>query len=335
MPTGSSFLWEENFIWEAPEETPFQTTGPMATTGFEGAFYMVYGVDNGSLRLASLDVDDWSESQDVGIATTGNLALATSNGQMTLAYVDDQNQLATLTYSLAEGWSTKPTVLAKEANNVSLASYNDGTQLMLAYTDASGQLYSITTDTNGKWQSAVTVGFSTTGDIQLGVLGTSIYLIFQDTANNQMMVCSYNTADFNVVTLEKTAYNGPQSNTTKDKWSPNVYPVAHYSATAYPGTPKEKEPVTQPYVGAGPLACATLDGVMHLVHAGVNNPLMLTESFSIHGIMTPELPISYDPTKSGTTNSGYGTLAQAGWSEQVALHGTYVKGGASMAEVDW
>ena len=149
-----------------------------------------------------------------------------------------------------------------------------------------------------------------------------------------MMVCSYNTADFNVVTLEKSAYNGPQSNTTKDKWSPNVYPVAHFSFAAYAGTPKEKEPVTQPYVGLGSLACATLDGVMHLTHQGVSNDLVLTESFSIHGLMTPEQPISYDVNKSATTNSGYGTLAQAGWSEQTAILGAYTKGATSMAEVN-
>ena len=32
------------------------------------------------------------------------------------------------------------------------------------------------------------------------------------------------------------------------------------------------------------MAVATLDGVMHLVHPGPANPLLLTETFSISGV---------------------------------------------------
>ena len=327
------FLWNETFIWEAPEPTPFQVAGQMASTSYKDVLYMVYAEESGDLCYSTFDGDHWSESRPVGVSATGEMAMASTADQLTLAYVAE-GKLMSLNYTESKGWGKKPQQLAEGVSKVTMASFNEASQLMLAYSDTSGNVHSIVTNNAGEWQAAVAVGFSSAGEIQLGVLGPSIYLIMQDTTTNQMMVCSYNTADFNVVTLEKSAYNGPQSNTTKDKWSPNVYPVAHFSFAAYAGTPKEKEPVTQPYAGSGSLACATLDGVMHLTHQGVSNDLVLTGSFSIHGLMTPEQPISYDVNKSDTTNSGYGTLAQAGWSEQTAILGAYTKGATSMAEVN-
>ncbi|MEC7755241.1 MAG: alkaline phosphatase family protein [Bacteroidota bacterium] len=327
------FLWGETFIWEAPEPTPFTLTGAMALSNYKDALYLVYAAADGNLHYATFDGDNWSDTQSVGVAASGSMALAVVNHSLTLAYVEGST-LKTLTYTEQTGWSKNPQTLQQNADKLSLVSYNEATQLMLAYTDSTGAVYSMTTDAQGHWQTAVSVGFSSNGDIELGVLGASIYLMMEDTNSHQIQVCSYNTADFNVVTLETSAYNGPQSNTSKDKWSPNVYPVAHFSAAAYAGTPKEKEPVSQPYLGSGELACATLDGVMHLVHRGVGNDLLLTESFSIHGLMTPEHTISYDPAQSATTNSGYGTLAQAGWSEQSAILGAYASGATGMAEVN-
>lgn len=328
------FLWDETFIWDAPEETPISSKGLISSASFADVLYTVFEGENGNLVFVTLDVDDWSTPQKIGIKNIANGSLASQTDQLTLAYVNGKNQLAIATYTLENGWSIETETLNNNASKVSITSFNNGSQLMLVYTDDSGAIHSICTDTTGKWQPPVAVGFSSKGEIELGVLGPSIYLIFQDMSNNQMMVCSYNTAPYNVVTLEASKYNGPQSNTSINKWSQNVYPVAHFSAAAYPGTPKEKEPVTQPYQGSGPLACATLDGVLHLTHLGANNDLLLTEEFSIHGIMTPENPISYDPTKSSTTNTGYGTLAQAGWSEQTAIHAAYVNGNIAMASHD-
>ncbi len=336
------FLWDETFIWEAPEETPLQTAGNIASAGLDEALYLVYNAGEGMLHYTTMDEDDWSQPRSLGITTKGALAMATLNNQLVLCYVDDKNQLASVHYSIESGWSEKPQVLAKDATKVSVAAFNDQTQLMLAYSDSKGNLNSITaamgTDKTITWQSSVAVGFSSQGDIEVAVLGPSIFLIYQDLANHQMMVCSYNTADYNVVTLEKSKYNGPWSNTTKDKWSPSVYPVQHFSSAFLPNTPKsaahEKEPVTIPYLGSGPLAAATLDGVLRLTHPGVNNDLMLTEEFSIHGVMTPEKPISYDPKDNTTTNTGYGTLAEAGWSEQNPIHGAYVAKVSTMATVN-
>lgn len=329
------FLWDETFIWEAPEETPLQTDGHMTCAALEEALYLVFDAGGGALHYSTLDGDDWSDPRPVGISTTGDLAMACFKNELVLTFVNDQAELACINYTVENGWENAPKVLAKQATSVTLAAINSQSQLMVAYTDEQGTLHSIVTDNSGTWSTqAVAVGFSTKGAIQLGVLGPTVLLMFQDVETEQVMICSYNTADYNVVTLEKSKYNGPWSNTTQDQWSPSIYPVQHFSAGAYAGTAKEKEPVNQPYKASGPLTCATLDGVLHLAHPGAGNDLMLTEEFSIHGTMTPKEPISYNPQQSNSTNTGYGTLAQAGWSLQNPINGAYVSKVSAMCAVD-
>jgi hypothetical protein len=115
------------------------------------------------------------------------------------------------------------------------------------------------------------------------------------------------------VTVLPNKYGGPQDDTTVDAWSPTAFPVAHFSAR--PDATGQRQPSTRPYETSGPLAIATLDGVMHLVHPGPSNPLLLTETFSISGVMTPAKPVSYKNAASDV-NNGFGTLAEAGWSWQ-------------------
>ena len=146
-----------------------------------------------------------------------------------------------------------------------------------------------------------------------------------------MNVVSYNTAPFNVVTVKESQWSGPYDNTTKDAWSPSTFPVAHFSHGPNPLTPDEDEPLLQPYQAKGPFVAATLDGVIHLAHPGVSNPLVLTETFSLSGIMTPLEPISYDKSDETTTSNGYGTLAQAGWSRQTPINGVYHHAARAMA----
>ena len=50
--------------------------------------------------------------------------------------------------------------------------------------------------------------------------------------------------------------------------------------------------------------------------------------------MTPKEPISYNPADNTTTNTGYGTLAQAGWSVQTPINGAFVSKVSSMSSVD-
>ncbi len=106
----------------------------------------------------------------------------------------------------------------------------------------------------------------------LGTLGESLYLIVKTPDKQSMSVVSYNTAPFNVVSVAKNKYGGPWDNTVVDAWSPSAFPVAHFS-----GAPRHGRSAAAA-VGAalrgtsGPMAIATLDGVMHLVHPGSGQP---------------------------------------------------------------
>ena len=79
------------------------------------------------------------------------------------------------------------------------------------------------------------------------------------------------------------------------------------------------------------MVVATLDGVMHLVHPGPGNPLLLTETFSIAGVMTPSQPVSYKSADSPTVSNGFGTLAEAGWSRQSPIFAARCEAGGELA----
>ena len=328
------FLWGKDFKWKAPENTPLKFKGSVATAALDNTLYAVYDTGGGNLSYNTWNGKAWSDAEDTGITgATGDLAMEAYGDTLKLVSVGSDNAMSLYTFKQKEGWSAAEK-LGGSVNKVALKSFDEGKQLMLAFSShKNGQLYSMVTLDTGQWLSAVKVQkFTSTADIELACLGTSIYLIFQDATTGLMQTCSYNTAEFNVVTLQTTKYNGPQSNTSINQWSPNVYPVRHFSTAAYPGTPGEDEPVIEPYKSKGPLSCATLDGVMHLTHNGSKNGALMTESFSIHGLMTPVNPISYNPAETATTNTGYGTLVQAGWSEQSAIKGASMSGYSAMTQ---
>ena len=79
------------------------------------------------------------------------------------------------------------------------------------------------------------------------------------------------------------------------------------------------------------MAAATMEGVLHLIHIGVSNTVLLTETLSIPGLLTPKNPISYNPKLRATSSNGFGTLAEASWTPQVPIHGSRCGPGAPLA----
>jgi hypothetical protein len=138
-----------------------------------------------------------------------------------------------------------------------------------------------------------------------------------------MNVVSYNTAPFNVV----TGTGG--SNTTQYAWSPSAFPVQHFAAgpNRAPGTDKS----LAPYGGAAPFAAATLDGVIHFAHAAPDGAMLLSTTFSLSGVLTPQNPVAYAESNTTATSNGYGTLAEAGWSRQEPIPGVSVSGASALA----
>lgn len=157
----------------------------------------------------------------------------------------------------------------------------------------------------------------TDGGMALGALGETLLLIVKAPGAQSMNAVSYNSAPFNVVTVPPNKYGGAQDNTTVDAWSLSAFPVAHFSSRSDATGPRQ--PSARPYETSSPMAIATLDGVMHLVHPGAGKPLLLTEMFSIAGVMTPSQPVLSKSTDSATASNGFGTLAEAGWSQQSPL----------------
>lgn len=319
------FLWQKRFEWSAPCETPICTKGTFDATSFQGSLMLLYTEDNGDLySVASTDYG-WTSPRPLEVRAS-RVAVASYHDTMMVFYTQNTGPnagpLYVKTYTPLYGWSA-PTQLAAQAQQVSACALADG--IMVVFSLLDGAVVSRRWRNDG-WEDAVQTGYCADGALTLNKLGASLLLIYKTEGQHTMQVATYNTQPFNVVTLTEGPYSGPWDDTTVDTWSPSVFPVCHFSQRPSPMTPGEPEPVADAYKAGGPLATCVLDGVLHLMHPGIGHPQILTETFSIHGLMTPKLPVSYDPAKNTTTSNGYGTLAQAGWSEQRLMPGHETQG---------
>jgi len=205
----------------------------------------------------------------------------------------------------------------------SFIDYGDGTEkLMLVYA-LNGAMQSQTYASDA-WTAPISVGQQTDGALVVTALGTSLFVIYKVPGTNGMNVVSYNTAPFNVVTASNA------SKTTQYLWSPSAFPVAHfaYSPNRTDADAPMPVPVTHAYEGFGVLAAATLDGVVHFAHGAASGSQVMTETFSISGIFTPQNVVN-DAT-GATASNGWGTLAEAGWSLQVPIEGALAGGAMAM-----
>ena len=118
-------------------------------------------------------------------------------------------------------------------------------------------------------------------------------LIAKAVGSSQMQVVSYNTADFNVVTIEKGLTSGPYNNSTKGIWSPSAFPVSRFGVNP---DSKSDEPTPEllPFTAGSPLATAEVAGVIHLAHPMADQSQIVEETFSISGVLTSALPEDYE-----------------------------------------
>ncbi|MFT4554187.1 MAG: hypothetical protein ACI9S8_002833 [Chlamydiales bacterium] len=202
---------------------------------------------------------------------------------------------------------------------------------MLAWKNDTGDIFSKTFE-NAQWNNIEFTNHNTDGQLTLSSLGSNIPLIFKTVGQETMSVVSYNTESFNVVSYADSAYSGPYDDTTMGQWSPSAFPVAHFLHGPNPLTPDENEPLLQAYLSGDSFVAASLDGVMHLVHPDPEKAQLMTETFSIRGVMTPKLKVSYNSSDETSTSNGYGTLAEAGWSTQPPLNTAYTRGNLEMAK---
>lgn len=322
------FLWCEQFAWGEPQASPVvqASLGGLAIAALAAMLYVAYADEDGVLWWRTFDGSVWSAPQPIGVSSGGALGMAACNDELVLIYQTDDGGLDQAVYT-GTHWKSEGPVVSAPAPSFALASDADGHDAVLAWRDGAGELHARWRK-SGIWAESVPVGHCSDGDLSLAVLGPSVYLIARAPGADTLNVVSYNTAPFNAVNVPAGNYAGPYDDTTVGTWSPSVFPVAHFAMGPNPATPGEPEPVLQPYRAGAPLAAATLGGVAHLVHPGVDNRQLLTERFSISGVMTPKLRVSYNASDKKTTSNGYGTLAEAGWSRQLAIDGIVHQGGS-------
>jgi hypothetical protein len=328
------FLWGRRFRWGAPQRTPFAAGGALAVADCGGALHIVYAASEGGLVLRSYAAGGWSEERPLGVKGDG-VALASYRGGLLLVIRDAEGVLRSLQYHLTTGWSALDAepIATGAQGGFALAGLDGDERAMLVWRDRTGALQS-RARRGGAWQAAVPVGGFTAdagAPVTLSSLGPTLYLIFKAPGADTMSVVSCNTAPFNVVSVPANKYGGAQDDTTVDAWSPSAFPVAHFSARPDAATRNELEPVTRAFRAGGALAAATLDGVLHLAHPTPDHPLVLSATLSIAGLMTPAKPVSYKSADQATVSDGFGTLAEAGWSTQVPVHGALVAPGGALA----
>jgi len=330
------FLWGRRFEWSGPQETPFasEASGPLCAAGFGGVFFIACAATDGTVRVRRRAVDNghWSTEETLPLEASGGLAMASTFSELLILARSGSGMLQCAKYDIQHGWSMEESSNSMIVGSFALASFAHETKIMLTFADLSGDVYSCVRDDNAStgWAATVPVPAACTdGGMVLGALGESLFLIVKAPGTQMMNVVSYNSAPFNVVTVPKNKYGGEQDNTTIDTWSPSAFPVAHFSSR--PDATEQRQPLAHPYETSGPMAIATLDGVMHLVHPGTGNTQFLTETFSIAGVMTPSKPVSYKSANSEIASNGFGTLAEAGWSRQSTIFDSQCESGGALA----
>ena len=314
------FLWGRRFEWSDPQSTPFEHfDGPLAAAGFADALFAACAAADRTIRVRtrSAEYRRWSMEETLPIEGAGGIAMASTFSELVLVARSTEGRLTCMKYDLQHGWSAAALPANAPVAAFALASFAHEKKIMLAFRDDSGAVRSRirgTEDSADAWDKEVPVpAAETDGGMVLNALGESLYLIVKAPKLQAMNVVSYNTAPFNMVTVLENKYGGPWDNTTVDTWSPCAFQVAHFSSG--PDKRDIRQPLQRPYETSGPMAVATLDGVMHLVHPGTGNPLLVTETFSVSGVMTPAKPVAYKNPRRDV-NNGFGTLAESGWSKQ-------------------
>lgn len=323
------FLWGERFCWYHPEEIQWSGSNSeanhpieMTSAAMNDLLYQFNLETNGNITL--LTMDEWgtySATQQPDILAdlkANSVACAANEQQLILAVIDYEQTLHTFSYSLARGWQSM-TLTASDIYLVDVTELLNGNEFMLVTQDATGSSQSYRLEKSA-WQAAQAVPVCDSCEyFCLTCMGTSIFLIWQ-AQDRSLFAATYNTAEFNKTDVTASTYAGPYDNASINTWSGSAFRLTHYADSHLNSKANEPRVTESGYAAEGILQAAVLEGVLHLIHNACGTEQLVTETFSIPGLLTPTLPVSYDATKQTSTSNGYGTLAQAGWSNTQAIH---------------
>ena len=315
------FLWGREFRWEPAPPSPFTGAGSMAAAGFHGALYVAQVTDPKTITWRTYAEGRWSAPEALTVASVEGISLASTFTTLVMALRLADGSVVAMTYDDQAGWSSPGKVDQGPVDSLVLQSIAHESKLMLVTAGPAGVTSRTWRHRDQGWSEPIPVpGLGGQLDLALATLGPSAYLIARPREGSTLQVATYNTAKFNEVVVASGTYGGPQDDTTVDTWSAGTLPVGHF--LSHPVASGARQPGFSEFLARGPLAAATMDGVLHLVHIGVSNTVLLTETLSIPGLLTPKNPISYDPKLRATHSNGFGTLFEANWTKQVPIHGS-------------
>lgn len=316
------FLWGREFRWQPAPPSPFTGAGCMAAAGFGGALYVVQVTDTETVSCRTYVEERWSAAPVIiPVENVASVSLASTFTTLVMALRRVDGSVAAMTYDDEEGWSTAKTVDPGPVDSLVLQSIAHESELMLVTAGPAGVTSRTWRHRDQGWSDPIPVpGLGGQLDLALATLGPSAYLIACPRDCARLQVATYNTAGFNEIAVASGCYGGPQDNTTVNTWSADTLPAGHF--LSHPDAAGERQPEFRTLRARRPLAAATMDGVLHLVHIGVSNTVLLTETLSIPGLLTPTNPISYDRQLRDTHSNGFGTLFEANWTKQLPIHGS-------------
>ena len=311
-------LWDESFVWGSPVDTRLSGQGGLALAWLGDGYHLIANDGTGKLESTTFDGQSWSAMEDTRLRARGPIASAAIEGTQFLVFTDDNEELLVATGEGA-GWSRPEPLGYKAKAGLALASYVDEgeqgsatknardiekTKLMLCWAGEHGFIKYLVFADDGWQKPARDVGQLTDGAMTLAQFGPSLFLVYKQRNSRNMAITSYNVAPFNAFKARDFEGNpAPENNTSLHDWAASIWKVGHFAL--------KMAALQNNYEAIGPLAMASIEGEMHLVHRGGRTglPHAYTECFGLTGILTAE----------NAESNGYGTLDQAGWTEEEEL----------------
>jgi len=156
------------------------------------------------------------------------------------------------------------------------------------------------------WSAPEPVGQVSDGPMALGQIGASLLLVYKERNTKGMCCVNFNLAAYNAITaLDFEDNPAPQNDTGVHVWAVADAPVGHFA--------RKFAALKDAYQAHGQMCLATLEGELHLIHRGAypDTPQAFETVFGLTGLTAPLHQQS----------NGYGSLDQAGWTEEAQLKG--------------
>ncbi len=319
------FLWDERFEWDLPSRLDGKGQADdikqIASAALDGLLYQFSLSQDGVTALTTLDqygrCSDTMVPEILSGIIASNIAVAANTQQLILAVTDQQQALLTYSFSLQRGWQQLP-LDATGISQLAITEINGANEFMLVTQDTAGNCQSYRLQEQ-QWQISQAIPVcQNSKNLCLTSMGTTLFLIWQQ-QESSLFAATYNTATFNQTNVVSSKYACPYDDASINAWSGSAFRLTHYTESYLNTKQNEPKAAESGYAGDGVMQAAVLDGVLHLVHNTCGSQQLVTETFSIPGLLTPAKPVSYDASKQTTTSNGYGTLAQAGWSKPSAI----------------